>query len=52
MVGHYDVPQVAIPAAVEAVNMGISPMVPAQKIYEIITQPELMEIMHKINAEA
>ncbi len=51
MMGHWDVPKSAIPSAVEAVNMGISPMVPAQKIYEIITQPELMELMHKINAD-
>jgi hypothetical protein len=33
----------------EAVNMGISPIVPAHKIKEIIMQPELLEVANKMS---
>jgi hypothetical protein len=35
----------------EAVNMGISPIVPAQKIKEIITQPGVIEMARKVTEE-
>jgi len=33
----------------QAVNMGISPVVPARKIKEIIMQPALVELMEKVD---
>jgi hypothetical protein len=35
----------------EAVNLGIAPMVPAQKILEVLSQPELMETMGKMSVD-
>lgn len=51
MIGHWEVPEGYVPDHTEAANMGISPVVPAQNIYEILTQPELLEIMNQINSE-
>jgi hypothetical protein len=51
MIGHWDVPEGFSPTQAEAVNMGIAPVVPASKILEVIFQPELVELMDKINAE-
>jgi hypothetical protein len=47
MVGHW---QIAVPSGMslpqlEAVNMGIAPMVPAHKILEVLQQPELLDMM-------
>jgi hypothetical protein len=50
MVGHWQIP---LPAEfsrtqLEAVNMGIAPMVPAHKILEVLTQPELSRMMDQL----
>jgi hypothetical protein len=52
MIGHWQVPQGVILTESEAVNMGISPVVPAHKILEVIRQQELVQTMHRINSEA
>jgi hypothetical protein len=44
MIGHWDAPTGFPLSENEVVNMGISPVVPAHKIKEIIMQPELMEV--------
>ena len=44
IIGHWD-------AGKEVVNMGISTVVPARKILEIIRQPELIEMANKIISE-
>jgi hypothetical protein len=54
MVGHWQIP---LPAEfsrtqLEAVNMGIAPMVPAHKILEVLTQPELSDMMNKLARDA
>jgi len=51
MIGHWDQPTGFSFPEQEAVNMGISPMVPAQKIKEILTQPELLDMVKKVNEE-
>jgi hypothetical protein len=51
LIGHWDVPEGFSPTQAEAVNMGIAPVVPAQKIREIILQPELVDMMERINGE-
>jgi hypothetical protein len=51
MIGHWDQPTGFSFPEHEAVNMGISPMVPAQKIKEILTQPELLDMVKKVNEE-
>jgi hypothetical protein len=51
MIGHWQVPQGVILTESEAVNRGISPVVPAQKILEIISQQELVQAMHRLNTE-
>jgi len=51
MIGHWDEPTGFSFPQHEAVNMGISPMVPAQKIKEILTQSELLEMVKKVNEE-
>jgi hypothetical protein len=51
MIGHWDVPEGFSPTQAEAVNMGVAPIVPAHKIREIILQPELVELMKKIDDE-
>jgi hypothetical protein len=51
VIGHWDQPTgLSIPEQ-EAVNMGISPIVPAQKIMEIITQSELQQMAKNIAEE-
>ncbi|MGA8735807.1 MAG: hypothetical protein WB558_17955 [Terriglobales bacterium] len=51
MIGHWDVPKGFSPTQAEAVNMGVAPIVPAHKIREIILQPELVDLMKKIDDE-
>lgn len=52
VVGHWEVPPEDFKITVaEAVNMGIAPVVPAQKIKEVIMQPALVEMMKKIDDE-
>ena len=51
VIGHWDLPSGFTTTEAEAVNMGISPIVPAHKIREIILQPELVEMMKKVNDE-
>lgn len=41
MIGHWGAPSAFDPIMREAVNMGISPVVPAHRILEIIRQPEV-----------
>jgi len=48
MIGHWDAPTGFHLPEHEAVNMGVSPVVPAHKIQEIITQPELQEVMREM----
>jgi len=47
MIGHWDAPEDGVYVHAEKVNMGISAMVPAQKIVEIISHPELVEMRKK-----
>jgi len=47
MIGHWDAPPDGLIIQEEKVNMGISPMVPAKKIAEIINHPELVEMRKK-----
>jgi hypothetical protein len=51
VIGHWDAPTGLNVSEPETVNMGISPIVPAQKIREIITQPELIEMAKKVSDE-
>jgi hypothetical protein len=51
VIGHWDVPAGFTHTRAEAVNMGIAPIVPAEKIKEIILQPELVESMKHVDAE-
>jgi hypothetical protein len=52
VIGHWEVPSEDFKITVaEAVNMGIAPVVPAQKIREVIMQPALEEIMKNIDNE-
>ena len=55
MHGHWDVPTSVLEKegieAVEAVNMGISIVVPAHKILEILYQPELVAMRKKIDQD-
>ena len=51
MIGHWDSPTGFNLPDKEAVNMGISPVVPAHKIREIIAQPELQEVMHAMTTD-
>jgi hypothetical protein len=51
MIGHWDLPKGFTTTQAEAVNMGISPVVPAHKIKEIIMQPELTTMMKVVDAE-
>jgi hypothetical protein len=51
MIGHWDAPTGFSFPNSEAVNMGISPVVPAHKIHEIITQPELQEAMRQMMSD-
>lgn len=51
MVGHWELRVGFTLTRSEAFNMGISPVVPASKILEIISQQELVQVMHKINNE-
>jgi hypothetical protein len=48
MIGHWDAPTGFAFANAEAVNMGISPMVPAHKIREILMQPGLIEMVKQV----
>ena len=51
MIGHWQVPLAFGSVQPEAVNMGIAPMVPAQKILEIFAQPSLLDSMNRISEE-
>jgi hypothetical protein len=51
MIGHWDLPHGFTTTQAEAVNMGISPVVPAHKIKEIIMQPELLKLMKDVDEE-
>ncbi len=51
MIGHWDAPTGFPFPEQESVDMGISPVVPAHKIREIITQPELMNMLVRMNEE-
>lgn len=44
MIGHWEVRPQDLLVQQEAVNMGISAMVPAQKIVEVLNHPELLEM--------
>ena len=44
MIGHWQVPRDFDPTLSEAVNMGLSAIVPTYKILEVINQPELIEM--------
>jgi hypothetical protein len=48
VIGHWDAPTGLDVPEQELVNMGISPIVPAQKIKEILTQPELLDMVKKV----
>jgi hypothetical protein len=45
VIGHWEIPNGFTTSKTEAVNMGISPIVPAQKIKEILLQPAIAEMM-------
>lgn len=51
MIGHWDAPTGFHFPKQETVNMGISPMVPAHKIKEILQQPELLEEVKRMGRE-
>jgi hypothetical protein len=51
MIGHWDSPTGFKIPEKEAVNMGISPIVPSHKIREIIRQPELREVMREMTQD-
>ncbi len=51
IIGHWDTPTDYTPTMREAVNMGISLVVPAHKILEIIRQPDLIEMADRISSE-
>lgn len=51
MIGHWDSPTGFALSEHEAVNMGISPVVPAHKIKEIIEQPQLQEVLKEMAEE-
>lgn len=51
MIGHWDAPTGFNLPNPEVVNMGISPVVPAHKIKEIIAQPGLQELMQNMTVE-
>ena len=50
MIGHWDLPEGFTATEAEAVNMGIAPIVPAYKIKEILLQPEIVNMMKKVDA--
>jgi hypothetical protein len=43
MVGHWDIPENSTPLLKEAVNLGISLVVPCDQMLEVLNQPELEE---------
>jgi hypothetical protein len=49
MIGHWRVPLSFGDVQEEARNMGIAPIVPAGKILEILTQPELVQVMNTLH---
>jgi hypothetical protein len=49
MIGHWQVDVELSNTKKEAVNLGIAPMVPANKILEVLSQPGLLEIMNTIS---
>jgi hypothetical protein len=49
--GHWDLAKDLSIAQAEAVNMGISIIVPAHKIWEVVNQPELKEQRTKYDIE-
>jgi hypothetical protein len=51
VIGHWDLPRSATITESEALNMGISPIVPAHKIREIIQQQEILETMNNDSVE-
>jgi len=51
MIGHWDAPTGFNLTEKETVNMGVSPVVPAHKIKEIITQPALRDMIRNMNEE-
>ena len=51
MIGHWCVPVGFGDLKEEARNMGIAPMVPAHKTFEILMQPELEEIMNELHEQ-
>jgi hypothetical protein len=51
MIGQWRVPVAFGDLKEELVNMGIAPMVPAQKIFEILTQPEMEEVMNTLHKQ-
>jgi hypothetical protein len=51
VIGHWDQPTGLSVVEQEAVNMGVAPIVPAQKIQEIITQPELIAMAKEVSKE-
>lgn len=51
MIGHWEEATGLNVPQQEAVNMGISPVVPAQKIKEIITQPGVLDMVNKLTEE-
>jgi len=51
MIGHWQIPRSMNPALAEAVNMGMSVVVPAYKILEIINQPILADMRKEIEEQ-
>jgi hypothetical protein len=51
MIGHWEAATGLLVSEREAVNMGISPIVPAQKIKEILTQSGVLEMVKKVTEE-
>ena len=51
MIGHWQIPEGFDPALSEAVNMGLSAIVPTYKIMEVINHPELIAMRKAVQEE-
>jgi hypothetical protein len=51
MIGHWQIPRSMNPALAEAVNMGMSVVVPAYKISEILNQPTLVNMRKNLEEQ-
>ena len=52
MIGHWEIPEDFDPALSEAVNMGLSAIVPLYKILEVINHPELVAMRNVVKETA